>query len=655
MKNSMLQGQFVLFCLTLLPCPALSQSPLHPLDALGTEEYWAAYDIIAQSGHLDVDTKFASVLLREPAKEKVLQWKSGQPMPREVDMVLLRRGTTIEARVDLSTKKLEFWRELPGVHGPALVDSEILGLNDVILADPRVKAALAKRGITDLNMVECESLPVGFFAFPEQNQQRIGFADCALVRGVYHPFGRYIGGLQVEVDFGEKKVINVFDDGAVKMPNGPINFEVAPEFARPGTKPILTSQPEGPSFEISNGEVHWQNWHFRFRIDSRVGPIVNLVAFEDGGRLRSILYEGMMSELFVPYMDPTRGWSTRIFLDAGEFYPGGILQSLREDVDCPGNAVYFDGLTNSEKGAPVVRQRQACLFERSSGEIAWRHGDQPNVFGRPARTLVLRCAAVIGNYDYVFDWKFEQDGTIRIAVGATGIIESRSVSQDSASPSHDHDSAEAYGQLVANNTLGVNHDHFFSFRLDLDIDGQNNTFMAHRLVRKNLSARDPRKSIWVAEPFTASTERDAMMDIRLENPSMWLFINPSVRGPLGHFTGYEIMPGATAATLLDPDDGPQRVGAFSEHQLWVTPYRQDERYAAGVYPNSSKGDDGLAVWTKQNRRIENTDIVAWYTLGFHHIPRQEDWPVMPIMWHEFVVRPFHFFDQNPVLTLPSKP
>ena len=56
----------------------------------------------------------------------------------------------------------------------------------------------------------------------------------------------------------------------------------------------------------------------------------------------------------------------------------------------------------------------------------------------------------------------------------------------------------------------------------------------------------------------------------------------------------------------------------------------------GVYPSASKGNDGLAIWTKANRPIEKTDIVAWYTLGFHHVPRAEDWPVMPVMWHDFV-------------------
>jgi primary-amine oxidase len=105
--------------------------------------------------------------------------------------------------------------------------------------------------------------------------------------------------------------------------------------------------------------------------------------------------------------------------------------------------------------------------------------------------------------------------------------------------------------------LGINHDHFFSFRLDLDVDGQNNSFMIHRLVEKDLPAGSPRKSIWVPEPSIAQKESGAMMDIHLEKPSMWIFVNPNVKGPLGHPTGYELMPGVTAASLLSPEDGVQ--------------------------------------------------------------------------------------------------
>lgn len=210
-----------------------------------------------------------------------------------------------------------------------------------------------------------------------------------------------------------------------------------------------------------------------------------------------------------------------------------------------------------------------------------------------------------------------------------------------------------YGQFVAEHTIGVNHDHFFSFRLDMDVDGPGNSFMAARMVQQVLPSDPMRKSIWAVKHQIASREKDAIMDINLETPSMWLFINPDVKGPLGYPTGYEIMPGATAKSLLLPDDPPQKLGAFSGHQFWVTPNDSSQRYAAGVYPTSSKATDGLAVWTKANRPIENTDLVGWYTLGFHHMPRVEDWPVMPTMWHDFQIRPFNFFGANPVLDLPK--
>lgn len=83
-----------------------------------------------------------------------------------------------------------------------------------------------------------------------------------------------------------------------------------------------------------------------------------------------------------------------------------------------------------------------------------------------------------------------------------------------------------------------------------------------------------------------------------------------------------------------------------------TPYRYDERYAAGDYPTLSTAGQGLPAWTKANRPIEQTDIVLWYTIGMHHMVRAEDWPVMPVLWHSFELRPFDFFDRNPALDLP---
>src|SRR5215470_1808218 len=419
---------FFLNCLALAPALlAQNQPPTHPLDALKTQEYWTVYDVLRDSGKLDPDTVTHSVLLHEPAKNKVLGWKPGDAIFREAEVILLRKGVTIEALVDVSNRRLLSWKERKDVQAP-VTRKEFQELEEVMKKDPRVIEALRKRGISDLAPVDCTADPFSYFALPELEGHRIMMGGCNYTHGVYLGWSRGIEGLQIKVDAAEKKVLEVIDEGITPVSEAPVNYQDLETAARPGTTPISVSQPLGPSFHVKGTEVAWQNWRFRFRLDPRLGAIINLAGIEDGGRFRSVLYEGSMSELYVPYMDPADGWSTRVFLDAGEFYPmGGVLKPLEPEVDCPSNAVYIGNLVNDDKGVPVMKSRQACLFESYAGDPAWRHFEEGEEFGSGARVLVLRTAAVIGNYDYILDWRFERDGNLRVAVGATGIVETKAV------------------------------------------------------------------------------------------------------------------------------------------------------------------------------------------------------------------------------------
>jgi primary-amine oxidase len=631
---------------------ARSQTPGHPLDALTTAEYWTVHDVLQQSGHMNESTLVSSLLLHEPLKSTVLAWKGHDNIPREADVILVADGKTVEARVDIAHHKLEFWNEVAGAQAP-ITESELDTMSDIAKKDPRVVAALKAHGVTDLSSVQCEPIPITFIVFPEQLGRRIGYGNCTDMHGAYHPWGRAIDGLYILADLAGGKILQVFDHGSNPPARGDINFEEADATPRAGTTPLLVTQPLGPGYKIEKGEVIWQNWRFRFRLDPRVGPVINLVSFQDGDRLRSVLYEGSLSEMYVPYMDPGEWWNSRTFLDAGEFLLGGLIKPVGPD-DCPAHAQYFTGIAPSDKGIPILEPHLACLFEHATDSPAWRHSEQGLITGRPSRELVLRTAAAVGNYDYILDWIFQQDGTIRVAVGATGIVETKVVSEQHITHKMDNPEDPQYGTLVAPNLIAVNHDHYFSYRLDLDIDGPNNSFMVDRLVPQQIAGQ-ARTSIWAAQSSILHTEQNAILDLDLRRPAMWHVINPAHHGATGYPTGYEIMPGATAVSIASPGDPAQKVGAFSEHQLWVTPYNPEERYASGVYVNSSKGLEGLPAWTAANRSIENTDIVAWYTLGFHHVVRTEDWPVMPTLWHDFLIRPVNFFDRNPVMTLPHEP
>jgi primary-amine oxidase len=641
-----------LIAFSTLSAPIFAQSrvPHHPLDALTTDEYWTVHDLLQQSGHLTDKTLFSSVLLHEPDKDKVLAWNPGDPIPREADVILEAEGATIESRVDLVARKLEFFRQVPGVQAP-ITESELDTMVEVANKDPRVIAALKRHGVTDLTGVRCEPIPITWMIYPEQANRRIGYGDCTDSHGVYHPWGRAVEGVFILADLTSQKILKVIDNDPVPMSKGDIDYEEGEATPRAGTKPLLVTQPLGPSYTIDKGEVLWQNWHFRFRLDPRVGPVINLVRYQDGDRLRSVMYEGSLSEMYVPYMDPDEGWSSRAFVDAGEFLLGGLIKPLGPD-DCPAHAQYFTGLVPSDVGAPIQKPQLACLFEHATDGPAWRHLEGDVISARPSRELVLRTAAVAGNYDYLLDWIFQQDGTIRVAVGSTGVVETKGVKEETVNAMGS--GKLEHGTLVAPNLLAVNHDHYFSYRLDLDVDGTANSFMIDKLVQEPLSGHS-RKIIWAAQSSIAHKEKDAILDIDLRNPGMWSFINPAEHDVRGYPTGWEIMPGATAVSSVSLEDPAQRIGAFSSHQMWVTPYNPDERYAAGVYVTNNDGLRGLPEWTKANRSIEDTDIVAWYTLGFHHVVRLEDWPVMPTLWHDFLIRPVNFFDQNPTLTLPHQP
>jgi len=263
--------------------------------------------------------------------------------------------------------------------------------------------------------------------------------------------------------------------------------------------------------------------------------------------------------------------------------------------------------------------------------------------------------ATLENYDYIFDWIFLQDGTIRVAVGATGIVAAKATGTPSAGHAHGGATTlpadERYGRFVAEHLVGVNHDHFFCFRLDLDVDGLENSLVVDQLQSVRAKANTPRTSVWVTQSRVAKLERDAQLDPSTPRPALWRFVNPTALGANGYPSGYQIKPEQTVAPLLAGDDYPQRRAGFTAHSLWVTPYRAGERFAAGEYPTQSHGGDGLPAWTAANRSIEKTDIVAWYILGLHHVVRAEDWPVMPVAWSAFEMRPFDFFARNPALDL----
>ncbi|MBA0799828.1 hypothetical protein Gohar_010317, partial [Gossypium harknessii] len=233
-----------------------------------------------------------------------------------------------------------------------------------------------------------------------------------------------------------------------------------------------------------------------------------------------------------------------------------------------------------------------CIFERHSGDVMWRHTeaelrDQKIRETRPDISLVVRMAATVGNYDYVLDWEFKPSGSIKFRVALTGVLEVKAVPYTHI----DEITEEVYGTLVADNTIGVSHDHFLTYYLDLDIDGDTNSFIKTHLITKQVKDKNiPRKSYWNVEHEIAKTESDAKLQIGL-NPPELLVVNSYKRTKTGNKVGYRLVPGSAAGPLLAADDYPQIRAAFTNYNVWVTPYNKSEKWAGGRYVDQSRGDD----------------------------------------------------------------
>lgn len=652
---------------TLGPDPKLrvdhsSAKPHHPLDPLTVQEIERVRAILLdhEPGFGSGSATIHSMALDEPDKKRVVKWKKGNRLPsRRAEVLALSSGQSHVIIVDLDSGRVVSDVVNPTSGYPILTMDDLIVASQVALKSIEFTRSVEARGVKLSDLVALPTF-TGWFG-PEEEGRRILKVQCFTSQDTPNYFMRPIEGLYATVDMDKLEVIKIVDKGMVPIPkaagteyrynvqNKPVHMD--------RINPISIEQPEGPSFLVEDGHlVKWANWVFHVKADHRAGMIISQATVRDSetGEPRSVMYKGFPSELFVPYMDPGELWYYKSYLDAGEIGLGPAAMPLVPLNDCPRNAYYIDGVFASPDGKAIVQPNMICLFERYAGDVSWRHSEIliPSADireSRPKVTLVARMATSVGNYDYTFDWEFQTDGLIRVTVAASGMLMVKGTPYENVDDLGDKQ--DESGPLISENVIGVVHDHFITFHLDMDIDGpMNNSFVKVHLEKQRVpTGKSPRKSYLKVKKYVAKTEKDAQIKLSLYDPYEFHIVNPNRKSRLGNPAGYRIIPGGNAVSLLDHDDPPQIRGAFSNNQIWVTRYNRSEQFAGGVLVYQSHGDDTLQVWSDRDRSIENNDIVLWYTLGFHHIPCQEDYPVMPTVAASFELKPANFFESNPVI------
>jgi primary-amine oxidase len=625
----------------------------HPLDPLTGGEIQAAVATLRAAGKVTNNSRFPLIHLHEPPKADALNFKPGSPMRREAFVVVYERASnqTFEAIVDVNGRRVVSWKEIANVQ-PAFMLEDIVLATDIVRSHPQWQAALRKRGINDFQNVQVDPWSAGYYGNANEDRARRCYAVSYYKSSAQNAYARPIEGVVAYVNLTTRKVERLVDTGVVPVPKATSDYNAkAVGRLRTPPKPLQILQPQGASFEVRGREVRWQNWRFRFALHPREGLVLYAVAYEDNGKPRSVLYRASLSEMVVPYGDPSAGWFFKNVFDEGEANLGWLCLSLEPRTDAPLNVVFFDSVMTNQIGAPYVIPRAVALYERDGG-ILWKHAEFfASNESRRARQLVLSCVATVGNYDYGFHWIFHQDGTLEQETLLTGVMTTKAVTRasDAAMPHGE----TSHGHLVMPFVEAVHHQHFFNFRLDFDVDGVGNSVVEMNTESLPMDASNPYGGAFVMKETPLRHEQDAQRSLNLASNRKWKVVNPSVQNALGQPVGYALLPGENTVPFAHPDSWVRKRAGFVNAHVWATPFSPTEMNAGGAYPNQSRGGDGLTQWIRANRSLDNQDIVLWYTMGVTHIPRPEDWPIMPGHRLGFKLAPLGFFTRNPALDVPK--
>jgi primary-amine oxidase len=634
--------------------------PAHPLVPLSPDEITAASSLLVTGRELPSTTRFVFIELAEPPKDLVTSWRPGIPWDRQA-AALLRDHTakaTYEAIVSLTQTEIVSWRLVDGAQPPMMFE-EFTACEELVRGNEQWQQAMRRRGVEDFSLAMIDPWAAGYTGPEDSPAARRIARPLTFVRsgpddnGYAHP----VEGLILTVDLDEMAVVNVTDHGVVPLPPRSGNYYPelmtaagnVPDVDKPRQplRPISITQPDGPSFEVDGHAVAWANWQLRIGFTPREGLVLHDLNYLDKGVPRSVLYRASLAEMYVPYGDPSEThWNKNVF-DEGEYGLGWLANSLELGCDCLGEIRYFDAYVNDQDGRPTRIGNAICMHEEDAS-IGWKHTDFRTERGevRRNRRLVISSISTVGNYEYGFYWNLYLDGSIEFEIKLTGIVSTGALPVGEI---------PEFGTLIAPGLFAPNHEHYFSVRMDMRVDSDRNNLFEVDSVAEPIGPGNPHGNAWRSRKRQLACEADAQ---RLPDPltgRAWLVASADTTTALGTPPAYKIEPGAYTKPLWQEGSQQSARGGFATRQLWATPYDPAERFAAGDYVAQNPGADGLPRYTVGNRSLDKADLVVWYTLGAHHVVRPEDWPVMPVTKVGFHLKPFGFFDGNPMLDLPPQP
>ncbi|WCE40848.1 primary-amine oxidase [Brevibacterium sp. BDJS002] len=630
------------------PAEPSSRTELTPFSLPSQDEIASVTSVLREAGHFPAEARMAYVGLLDPVRG---QKRTTAEVDRRFRALVIDKsaGTSRDIIVSATHARVDSVAEVDSTSEGEfpVMEEEFEIVEEVLAADPTWQSILARRGLP-VEQVRVAPLSAGVFEYPEESGRRIlrGLAflqpnetDSAWA----HP----IDGLVAYVDVTNRSVDKILDLEDVPVPTEHGNY-TDPELTGPlrtTQKPIEITQPEGPSFTLTEGNhIEWEKWSFDVGFDMREGLILHNIAFTDGETARTILDRAAIAEMVVPYGDPSPVRSWQNYFDTGEYLVGQWANSLELGCDCLGDITYLSPWVVNNLGEPRQIKNGICMHEEDASILA-KHSDLWSGvdYTRRNRRFVVSFFTTVGNYDYGFYWYLYLDGTIEFEAKATGVVFT------SALPNGSTD----FASEIAPGLGAPFHQHLFGARLDFALDGGKCRVEEEDVVRLPTSETNPRGNAFSRKRTVLGTELAAQRDADQSKARTWVVTNPASTNRLGEPVGYKLHPTGLPTLLAAEGSSIHRRATFASKALWVSQYHEDERYPTGDFPNQHPGHSGLPGWTAADRNVDGEDIVLWHSFGLTHFPRIEDWPIMPVDTVGFKLRPEGFFDRSPVLDVPA--
>ncbi|KAK3313252.1 copper amine oxidase [Apodospora peruviana] len=654
------------------PPPA---TPSHPLGPITAAEITQSSGLIKAFWPEGTDCHFKGITLLEPTKAELAPYlaaeRAGQtpfPIDRRSFVIYYFRGTDNlhEAVINLTKNTVESNVKLGPFLHPNADGDEIIAVEKALLAHPEVQAEIVKLKlpegtvlVSDPWIYGSDGLKDGKFYDDKRLMQCYLYmrdpSNSSEADSCHYAFPLPISPV-IDPATMELVRIDILPTGLDEKlkplePWKPVKGnEYIPEAQtlRTDLKPLRVEQPEGASFTVEDFSelgrlIKWQKWDFKVGFNSREGMILYDVHYDN----KPLFYRLSLSDMSIPYADPRTPYHRKAAFDLGDAGAGIMANNLQLGCDCLGSIYYISSVLADAEGKPVNMPNVVCVHEQDAG-IGWKHTNYRTNRAVVVRNreLVLQTILTVSNYEYILAFIFNTAGDITYEARATGILSTSPVDVDLTETPH------PYGTIVHPGVLASFHQHFFSLRIDPMIAGHGNSIAYDEAYAL---PRDPKLNPHGTGYTIRKTKIDTSggFDLDPSKNRTFKIINESVKNTVnGSPVGYKVMVPPVQPILADKDSFHYKRAEFADRTFYVTKYSEGELYSGGKYTNQSRGGTGVRSWADRKDSLEGGDPVLWVNFGINHIPRVEDFPVMPVETLRVMLRPVNFFDKNPALDVP---